>query len=281
MPKKIPPTETRTFEQLREHYEIEKELAERLRNSTEEERISLYTSLYDTLFQKVSQHPQLTRKVDSKSGLVYVSKQLQFLQRFLNLNSTFLEVGPGDCSLTLEVSKQVRNAYAIDVSKVVTQNQNLPENFELIISDGRSIPVPRDSINVIYSNQLMEHLHPDDAFKQLQNIYQVLNNGGIYICITPNRLTGPHDISEFFDDIATGFHLKEYTITELSQLFQEVGFSQISNYIGARGIYVKVPLFISKIYEAFLSKIPSSLRIRMASNLLFNVFLQIRMVGTK
>jgi SAM-dependent methyltransferase len=179
------------------------------------------------------------------------------------------------------VSKQVRNAYAIDVSKVVTQNQNLPENFELIISDGRSIPVPRDSINVIYSNQLMEHLHPDDAFKQLQNIYQVLNNGGIYICITPNRLTGPHDISEFFDDIATGFHLKEYTITELSELFQKVGFSQISNYIGARGIYVKVPLFISKIYEAFLSKIPSSLRIKIASNLLFDVFLQIRMVGTK
>jgi ubiquinone/menaquinone biosynthesis C-methylase UbiE len=281
MPKKIPPSGTRTFEQIREHYEIEKELADRLRNSTEEERMSLYTSVYDTLFQKVPHHPQLTRKEESSSRRIYVSKQLQFLQRFLNPNSTFLEVGPGDCSLTIEVSKQVRKAYAIDVSKVVTLNQELPENFELIISDGRSIPVPMDSIDVIYSNQLMEHLHPDDAFKQLHNIYQVLNKGGVYVCITPNQLNGPHDISEFFDDIATGFHLKEYTITELSELFKKVGFSQISPYIGVRKTYVKVPLFIMKISEAFLSKIPYGLRMRMISNLLFDVFLQIKIVGTK
>ena len=74
----------------------------------------------------------------------------------------------------------------------------------------------------------MEHLHPDDAVDQLKNIYNALVNGGKYICITPNRLTGPHDISKYFDNVATGFHLKEYTVTELSGLFREVGFSDCS-----------------------------------------------------
>ena len=62
----------------------------------------------------------------------------------------------------------------------------------------------------------MEHLHPDDALEQLQNIYSALVPGGIYLCITPNRLSGPQDVSRDFDMVATGFHLKEYTISELS-----------------------------------------------------------------
>lgn len=62
----------------------------------------------------------------------------------------------------------------------------------------------------------MEHLHPDDAYEQLQEIYNALIPGGIYICITPNRLSGPHDVSQYFDSIATGFHPKEYTTVEMN-----------------------------------------------------------------
>ena len=61
-------------------------------------------------------------------------------------------------------------------------------NFELIISDGISIPVPAGSIDFAYSNQLMEHLHPDDAESQLENVFTALRPGGAYLCITPNRL---------------------------------------------------------------------------------------------
>jgi predicted SAM-dependent methyltransferase len=51
----------------------------------------------------------------------------------------------------------------------------------------------------------MEHLHPDDAFEQLKQIYTALTPGGLYICTTPNRLTGPHDVSKYFDETAAGF----------------------------------------------------------------------------
>ena len=93
----------------------------------------------------------------------------------------------------------------------------------------------------------MEHLHPDDASEQLTNIYEILINGGIYVCVTPNWLSGPHDISKYFDLVAKGFHLKEYTNTDLSNLFKRVGFSQVRAYLGAMGIYIRIPPLFAEV----------------------------------
>ena len=41
---------------------------------------------------------------------------------------------------------------------------------------------------------------------------------GVYICITPNRVSGPHDVSRGFDEVATGFHMHEYTGREIRPL---------------------------------------------------------------
>ena len=278
---KIPKREKRTLEQIREHYEIEKELANRLRKASREERRYLYADLYDELYRKVPHLPQLTRKRDPKLRLLAVSVQMRLLKRFLNPESTFLEIGPGDCSLSLEVAKHVRKVYAIDVSKEITKDEIFPQNFELIISDGCSIPIPESSISIAYSFQLMEHLHPDDAIDQLQNIYKALTPGGKYICSTPNRLSGPHDISKYFDKVSTGFHLKEYTVTELYKLFRKFGFSKISTYIGCKGNYVKFPLFLIILCEIILRILPFSLRKGIANTLPFKSLLGMMIVGTK
>ncbi len=273
-----------TIEQIKDHYEIEKELASRLRNSTREERQQLYTSVYDELFKRVPYHPQLTQKLSTEDSARFVALSMQFLRRFLNPNSIFLEVGPGDCSLSLEVAKHVRKVYAVDVSNEITKGLNFPQNFELLISDGVSIPVAENSINIVYSDQLMEHLHPDDAIDQLQNIYKVLIPGGLYICSTPNQLSGPHDVSRCFDEVATGFHLKEYLVNELYNLFRQAGFSKVSLYKSYKQISVKIPLlpitvFMLKRCEEIISRLPFPLR-RKIANLLI-LFRGMTVVGTK
>jgi ubiquinone/menaquinone biosynthesis C-methylase UbiE len=273
-----------TIEQIKDHYEIEKELASRLRNSTREERQQLYTSVYDELFKRVPYHPQLTQKLSTEDSARFVALSMQFLRRFLNPNSIFLEVGPGDCSLSLEVAKHVRKVYAVDVSNEITKGLNFPQNFELVISDGVSIPVAENSINIVYSDQLMEHLHPDDAIDQLQNIYKVLIPGGLYICSTPNQLSGPHDVSMCFDEVATGFHLKEYLVNELYNLFRQAGFSKVSLYKSYKQISVKIPLlpitvFMLKRCEEIISRLPFPLR-RKIANLLI-LFRGMTVVGTK
>src|SRR5688572_21898007 len=116
---------------------------------------------------------------------------MRLLSRFLTPGAVFLEVGAGDCRLTLEVARHVRKAYALDVSQEVNKGLRCPDNFEFVLSNGTNIPVPSGSVTVAYSYQLMEHVHPDDALEQLTNIYRALAPGGVYICITPNRLSGP------------------------------------------------------------------------------------------
>lgn len=279
----------RSFEEIKRVYELEKELARKLKTATQEERLhgNLYTSAYDEFFKEFFKEapPDLAQalKGNPKVAAAVLVKWMPVVEHFLKPDSIFLEVGPGDCRLSFEVAKRAKKVYAVDVSNEVTKNSTLPDNFELIISDGCSIGVEENTVDIAYSHQLMEHLHPDDAFEQLKNIYKALAPGGIYICVTPNRLSGPHDTSKFFDEIATGWHLKEYTVTELYDLFRAVGFSKVAYYKIQKDSNVSLPLnpltvTFLRLIEAVLSGLPFSLRFKLANMLLFR---GITIVGTK
>ena len=273
--------ELRTPEQIREQYIIAKELSDRLRKASKSERRILYSSLYDELFRRVPFHPLVRRKNSAAETANAINSQMKFLRIFLNQNTRYLEVGAGDCALAIELTKMVKEVYAVDVSVELTGQSARPPNFHLILTDGCSIPLPANSVDVAYSNQLMEHLHPDDAFEQLQNIYSALAPGGTYICITPNRLSGPHDVSQYFDKVATCFHLKEYTTTELSSLFRRVGFSRVKVYLGAKAKYLGLPAFLFFFHEYLLEKLPYSFRRKIAHTLPTRLLMGIRLVGIK
>jgi hypothetical protein len=142
----------RTEKQLLEHYEIERKLADRLRNASKNERRTLYKLLYEELYRLIPHHPQLTRKTSPEERQEAIKNQMKLLNKFLYKNASFLEVGPGDCTLALEVAKFVKEVHAVDVSKTITEASNTPGNFKLHLSDGFSIPVPENSIDIIYSN---------------------------------------------------------------------------------------------------------------------------------
>jgi len=272
----------RGLSQIRKHYDIEKELASQLRHASKAERRTLYSSLYDELYRRVPDHQQLTRRSSPAETARSINSQIKFVKRFLTHDMTFLEIGPGDCSLSLEIAKVTKRVFAVDVSgEIATVRASSPKNFQLILSDGCSIPVPQNSVNVAYSNQLMEHLHPEDAAEQLENIYEALSVGGTYVCVTPNRLTGPHDISQHFDSVATGFHLKEYTISELRALLKECGFRRIRSYVGGRGIYIRVPVDLLTLCEKVFCMLPATVRRPLARTILLRVLLNIRLSATK
>jgi SAM-dependent methyltransferase len=273
--------ESRSRERLREHYLIERELADRLRNAGREERRHLYTAVYDELFRRVLDHPQLTRKRDAGTQAASVAGRMSLLRRFLRPGTVYLEVGPGDCALALEVADHARQVYAVDVSEEITGGLDLPSNFRRVISDGSSIPVPPGEVTLAFSDQLMEHLHPEDALEQLGNIYRALSAGGHYICITPNSLSGPHDVSEYFDEVATGFHLKEYTVGELADIFRATGFKKVRVLIGARGRFIAAPVFPLRMIEGALGLLPGRIRKRAARGLPLRLILGICLIATK
>ena len=271
----------RTADQLWEHYQIEKQLAAKLRNASKSERRKLYSEAYDELFRRVPHHPQLARKVSSAERARNVQEQLGLLRRFLTPGSCFLEIGAGDCALSLHLTERVQQVYALDVSETISRESRVPANFRLILSDGVSVPVPPGSVTVAYSNQLMEHLHPEDAAEQLANIVRGIATGGVYVCVTPNLLTGPHDISRSFDDTATGFHLKEYTNTELRRIFRSAGFRRTVQYARVRGGYFRIPAWVTYVLEGALGALSPSLRKRLCRNRLARSLLGIWLVGWK
>jgi len=272
----------RTFEQLKEHYLVEKELATRLLNSTKDERGLLYSRLYDELFDRVPHHPQIIQKQNREKSKDWVVYQENLLQHFMDPNLTFMEIGAGDCRLSISLSNKYKNIYAIDVSEIITQGDNLPANVEIVISDGCSIPVPPLSVDVAYSMQLMEHLHPEDAAEQVKNIYNALSENGIYLCITPNRLSGPHDISRYFGDhAATGFHLKEYSIGELSRLFIKVGFTRIFLWIRIRRIRIMLPVWPYALLEKTIACFPYKSRIKLTRFKWLSNLLGIKIIARK
>jgi len=246
----------RSAAQIREHYEIEKELAARLRSAPKSLRGTLYRELYNELFQRVPHHPQLIARESIAKRRTTALRQVHFLRSLCDSPPTFLELGAGDCIISLCFADQAEQVYAVDVSDEITGQVIPPPNFQLVLSDGCSVSVPENCVDLAFSNQLMEHLHHEDALEQLRNIHAVLKPGGKYFCVTPNRMSGPHDVSQYFDREACGFHLYEYRIGELIELCRRAGFADFYAYIGKDGRYLRVPIWLVELTERLVSMMP-------------------------
>ncbi len=130
--------------------------------------------MYDELLKRVRHHPLLAARRTAQDVENTVNDQLARLAPYISPNTVFLEVGAGGCQLSMALTSRVKKVIAVDVSNEITAHVKPPPNFELVISNGTNIPVPPGSIDVAFSNQLMEHLHPDDAAEQLREIYTAL-----------------------------------------------------------------------------------------------------------
>jgi len=275
----------RAESRLRRHYLIERELADQLRRASREQRPQLYRSVYDELFRRVPYHPQLRAASDPRYAerrRRSVERELHFLHPYLDARRTFMEIGAGDCALSLRAAALAGHVYAIDVSEQITGGAAArPWNFELRLTEGARIPVGDGAVDVAYSNQLMEHLHPEDALEQLREIHRSLAPGGVYACITPNRLHGPRDVSAAFDEVATGLHLREYTARELRALMLEAGFSQVHFHAGSRGRFVECPYAGLAALEATLEALPHRVRKPIADNAPMRALLGLRVTAVK
>src|SRR5262245_34823260 len=124
--------ETRDLEALRRHYRVERELADRLRTAGPADRKRLYRVVYNELFLRVPDHPQLTRRHQAAVQEERTHRQLRLLRRFLRSDSVYMEIGAGDCHLAMKVAADVKHAYAVDVSDEIAGGRNRPGNFTLL-----------------------------------------------------------------------------------------------------------------------------------------------------
>ena len=257
-----------TTEQLRHHYEVEKRIADKLRCSSREERIQIMRTMYDELFAQVPYHPRLTDSHDPARHRIHVSRQMQLVKHHLRGEHTFLEFGPGTCDFAYALCSQAACVYAVDICEQANSSSQKPENFKFIVYDGSNLDLPDNGIDIVFSNQMIEHMHPDDTEDHFRLVHRLLKPNGVYVLCTPERLCGPSDVSRHFSDVAEGFHLKEWTYKELGDLVKSIGFSRWKGYWHARGLCFRMPRRLILALERVMGFLPTRVRRRLGRYLL-------------
>jgi len=250
----LPPN--RSLEQIRNHYLVEKAIAERLKQADREGRKLIYSTMYNDLFSQVPDHSRLARREDDQLTLIANKSKLALVHNFLDKSTVFAEFAPGDCRFAIEVAKYVKFVYGIDISDQRSKTNVTPENFKLIVYDGYDLEEVEDnSIDIVFSDNLIEHFHPEDTKSHFELVHRILKEGGKYVFRTPHSFSGPHDISSYFSDEPEGFHLKEWTYIELKRMLKQLKYSKLDSHWYVKG-KLKMPYIYFEMAERILSLFP-------------------------
>jgi SAM-dependent methyltransferase len=250
----------RSYARILHHYLVEKEIAGRLKRADRDERRKIYAGMYDELFARVPDHPRLTGVRDPDSLAAHNRKKFALVERFVNPETVFVEFAPGDCTFAYLVCGRARTVIGVDISDQSAKALTAPENFTLHVYDGFRLDLADGCADVVFSDQFIEHLHPDDADLHFQLVHKLLKPGGSYIFRTPHAFHGPFDISAYFSDVPEGFHLKEWTYAELKDRFRALGFSSWRGGLKRKERYRELPVGLFAGYEKLIGRLPQGAR---------------------
>jgi 2-polyprenyl-3-methyl-5-hydroxy-6-metoxy-1,4-benzoquinol methylase len=150
-----------------------------------------------------------------------------------------LEIGAGSGKLLADLGREgYRDVEGMEMAPAALREAR--DNVRDVLGEQVVHPVsfqdyrllyPDRQYDVIIHAHLIEHIPAADTSSFLEACYESLRPGGYMIVITPSRLTGPHDVTRYFRPGGSepeGFHLKEYTLTDLEATLRKAGFGEFA-----------------------------------------------------
>jgi 2-polyprenyl-3-methyl-5-hydroxy-6-metoxy-1,4-benzoquinol methylase len=251
-----------------QHWALEVALTKELLASKEDERHTVAEKAYTELYEQLrwhDDHPRLQSDAQS-----FTSWEVTVGDAPLDI----YEIGSGRGELLQALAAAGHRCKGTEITSERGERYDSESQIRWGTTDGVHLDrfEPPASYDVLLSNQVLEHLHPDDLDEHFRSAKALLRPGGTYVLSTPNRLTGPHDVSDIFGCLnPRGMHLKEYSWTELSRAMRDAGFVRVGaattarlhpllsrlgmNRPWARGTLGASYLFAMKRLEAILSRI--------------------------
>lgn len=116
-----------------------------------------------------------------------------------------------------------------------------------------TIPLADNTLDFVFSRYVIEHIHPDDCARHLQEVRRVMKPGGQYIMMMPHPSFGPSDISKHFlkrGQKSQGLHLKEYSYQHMVHTLNQCGFQKIQSPIVSEYFFRILPFAF--LYRWFL-----------------------------
>jgi SAM-dependent methyltransferase len=217
-----------TEEKILRHWELEKRLTRELLESTPENRWEVFERCYTTLYNELW---WLNQFIDTGSTLLPSQRYKNWVELIGQHSKKIYEVGSGKGELITYLASCGFECRATEITRERGQKHTFEHpNLSWDISDGvhlERFEAP-NSYDVLISDQVIEHLHPDDLYEHFKGVLSILSSGGRYIFCTPHKHMGPSDVSRVFKrDKPMGMHLKEYTYQELKELLKRAGFKDI------------------------------------------------------
>lgn len=221
----IPDEAPVTEEMILGHWELEKRLTRELMASRPEERWEVFDRCYSELYGTLDWLSRLTQ-TDDEAGSTWRNQVWASL--IGRPPQRIYEVGSGKARLITWLAGQ---GYTCRATEVTRERGQVYAQTDPNLSWGTSDGIHLDrfeepgSYEVIISDNVIEHLHPDDVVEHFRGALKLLAPGGRYIFCTPHKCAGPSDISSVFGrGRPEGMHLREYTAGELAETCRRAGF---------------------------------------------------------
>lgn len=207
------------------HFNLERRLTAELLASTPANRSQVFQRCYDELYRQL---PWLTDTGGTPDAHLWMTVLGPPPRKVY-------EIGSGTGQLAHRLAAAGYQVEATDIAADRGGKRRTSERLSWSITDGVHLDrfaqaAPYDAV---VSDQVIEHLHPDDLRAHLLGCLRILRPGGLYLFRTPHAFTGPHDMSRVFGyEETVGMHLHEYTNRELIRASHEVGFRSVAAVIG-------------------------------------------------
>lgn len=225
----IPADAAVTEEMILEHWELEKRLTRELLDSDPENRWQVFDKCYSELYRQLAWLNEFVDADDSRNTTLRFARWLKVIG---NSPQRIYEIGSGKAELIFFLAQNGHTCKATEITRERGQDHtdDIP-NLTWGVSDGIHLDQfePRDYYDVVLSNQVIEHLHPDDVVEHFKGVLAILSSDGRYIFCVPHRCAGPADISSVFGcDEPSGMHLREYTYGELQHICYQAGYRKVT-----------------------------------------------------
>ena len=225
----IPTDAPLTEEMILAHWKLEQHLTRELLESTPENRWETFERCYSTLYGELE---WLNRLTDQAATTPPAQRYQSWSDLIGKPPKDIYEIGSGKAAMIGFLAGLGHRCTATEITRERGAKHAVEhENLRWTLTDGVHLGEfePPASFDFVLSDNVIEHLHPDDLMKHLADARGILRPGGQYIFAVPHRWYGPWNISKVFKyEIATGMHLKEYTHRELRNAALEAGFRRVA-----------------------------------------------------